>query len=355
MKQPRLRLDEAAVEHNVLAWQRIAAPRALWPVVKSDAYRMGSVAVARACIRGGAKRLAIVDVDEGRELRRAEVDLPLVHVATTPSDALADAVRLNIIPTIEDIAAARELAAIAQWKSARIRAHVAVDTGTGWSGVPAWRAPAFAAALADLRGVDWEGVWTHVASRESLHDQSVAFAGALKAFRNAGLLMPIAHLGSTGPVVWGCGGDAVRIGIGLYGAAFGDPAIAAKVRTAIDVRATIIALKRFDVATPLGYGGRDVAQPGDVVATLRIGYADGMPRTFSKNGAVRIRETRCRIAGTIGMNFTMAFVPPEIRDAAAVGDDACVLGDADGVRLDDVATAAGVTPHEIVVGFGAAL
>ena len=355
MKQPRLILDVAAIEHNVEAWRRIVAPRALWPVVKSDAYRMGAAAVAQACVRAGATRLAIVDVDEASALRAARVEVPLIHVATTPSAALADAVHVNVIPSIEDAASARALSAIAQWKGARVRAHVAVDTGTGWSGVPAWRTPAFASAVSDLDGIDWEGAWTHVASRESLHDQSVAFAGALASLRLAELAVPIAHIGSTGPVVWGCGGDAVRVGIGLYGAAFGDAKIAAQLRTAAEVHASVVAFKRFDVVTPLGYGGHVVAQPGDAVATLRLGYADGMPRKLSTNGVIRLRGAACRIAGAIGMNFTMVFVPPDIRGAVAVGDDALVMGEAEGVRLDDLAAAADVTPHEIIVGFGAAL
>ncbi|HLJ84244.1 MAG TPA: alanine racemase [Candidatus Eremiobacteraceae bacterium] len=355
MKQPRLTVDSSAIERNVEAWRRIVAPRMLWPVVKSDAYRMGAATVAQLCVRAGAPRVAIVDVDEASALRAAGVDVPLVHVATTPSDVLADAVHLNVIPTVEDVGAARALSAIAQWRGGRVRAHVAVDTGTGWSGVPAWRTPAFASAVSDLDGIDWEGAWTHVASRESLHDQSVAFAGALASLRLAGLAVPIAHIGSTGPVVWGCGGDAVRIGIGLYGASLGDASIATQLKTAVEVHATVVAYKRFDVATPLGYGGHDVAQPGDAVATLRLGYADGMPRKRSTSGVVRLRGAACRIAGAIGMNFTMVFVPPEIRDVLNVGDDALVMGEADGVRLDDLAAAADVTPHEVIVGFGAAL
>jgi alanine racemase len=355
LKQPRLIVDAAAIEHNVRAWQRILAPRALWPVVKSDAYRMGAAAVAQACVAAGAPRLAIVDVDEAASLRRAGIEVPLVHVTTTPSDALADAVHMNVIPTVEDTAAARALSGIGQWRGARVRAHVAVDTGTGWSGVPAWRTPAFASSVSDLDGIVWEGAWTHIASRETLHDQSVAFAGALASLRLAGVAVPIAHIGSTGPVVWGCGGEAARIGIGLYGAAFGDSSIAHELRTAVEVRASVVAYKRFDVATPLGYGGHEVAQPGDSVATLRLGYADGMPRELSKRGMVRIRDVACRIGGAIGMNFTMVFIPPQIRDAVAIGDDALVMGDADGVRLDDLALAANVTPHEIIVGFGAAL
>ena len=355
MKQPWLRLDEDAVEHNLRVWQTLLAPRAVWPVVKSDAYRAGAVAVARACVRAGAPCLVIVDVDEAPPLRAASITVPLLHAMATPPEALAAALHMGIVPSIEDVEAARQLAAIAQWKGGLVRAHVAVDTGTGWSGVPAWRARAFAAAAASFRGIDWAGAWTHIASRESLHDQAVAFAGAVDDLRAEGLAVRTVHLASTGPAVWGAGGDAARIGIGLFGGAFGDVALTARLRTAIEVRAAVVGVKRFTTPTPLGYGGLDIAHEGDAIATLRIGYADGMPRTFGNDGVVIVRGAPCRIVGAVGMNFTMVRLAPEIRDAVVPGDEGTVLGDRAGVKLDDVAGSAGVLPHQLIASFGAAL
>ena len=355
MRTPTLRLDLDAVERNALVWKSRLGACALWPVVKSNGYRLGAVAVARACIRAGAQRLVIVDVDEAVSLRAAGIEGPLLQICSTPRAALADAVRLGVIPTVDDRACAKALSSIAMWRGQLVRAHVAVDTGTGWSGVPAFHVGSFARDVVTLPGIEWEGAWTHIAGAATLHDQSVAFAGALDDMRRAGLKIPIAHIASTGPVVWGAGGDAARIGVGLYGAAFGDVALAGKLRTAVDLRATVASVKRFDAPTPLGYGGSDVAQPGDVVATLRIGYADGLPRTLRGGGGVRLRGTYCRIAGAIGMNFTMVKLAPEICDAVVPGDDAVIIGDADRVRLEEVAGAAGVIPQELISRLGAAL
>jgi alanine racemase len=350
-----MRLDEDAIEHNARVWQSVLAPRALWPVVKSDAYRAGAVPVARACLKAGSPCLVIVDVDEAAPLRAVGIDVPLMHVMTTPNDALAYAVRTGIVPSIEDVDGASRLAAIAQWKGGLVRAHVAVDTGTGWSGVPAWRARAFAAEARAFHGIDWSGAWTHIASESSLHDQSVAFAGAVDDLRTEGLPVRTVHLASTGPVVWGAGGDAARIGIGLFGAASGDEGLTARLRTAVEVRAPVVGVKRFTVQTPLGYGGIDSAQAGDAIATLRIGYADGLPRTFAHDAVILVRDVRCRLVGAVGMNFTMVRLAPEICDTVTPGDDGLVLGDADGVRLDDVAKSADVLPHQLITGFGAAL
>ncbi|HEY7982280.1 MAG TPA: alanine racemase [Candidatus Eremiobacteraceae bacterium] len=355
MKQPWLRFDADAIEHNARVWRSVLAPRALWPVVKSDAYRLGAVAVARACVRAGAPCLVIADIDEAAPLRAAGIGVPLMHVMATADDALAYAVRAGVIPSVADSGAARQLAAIAQWKGGAVRAHVAVDTGTGWSGVPAWQAKTFAAEVRKYPGIDWAGAWTHIASEASMHDQAVAFAGAVDDLRSEGLPVRIVHLASTGPAVWGAGGDAARIGIGLFGAAFGDARLTAELRTAVEVRAAVTGIKRFSDQTPLGYGGLDSALAGDAIATLRIGYADGMPRIFPSDGVVLIRGVRCGIVGAVGMNFTMVRLAPEVRDAVAPGDDGIVLGDFDGVRLDAVAKSATVLPHQLITGFGTAL
>lgn len=348
-------MDEDAIEHNLRVWQSVLAPRAVWPVVKSDAYRAGAVHVSRACVKAGAPCLVIVDVEEAAPLRAAGINVPLFHAMATPPDAIAYALHAGIVPSVEDVEAARQLTGVAQWKGELVRAHVAVDSGTGWSGVPSWRAREFGAAIRSFRGIDWTGAWTHIASHESLHDQSVAFAGAVDDLRTEGLPVRTLHLASTGPAVWGAGGDAARIGIGLFGAAFGDAGILAKLRTAVEVRAVVVGVKRFTTPTPLGYGGLDVAHEGDAIATLRIGYADGMPRTFGSDGVVVVRETPCRVVGAVGMNFTMVRLSPEIRDSVVLGDEGIVLGDRDGVRLDATARNANVLPHQLITGFGAAL
>ena len=355
MKQPWLRLDDEAIEHNARVWQSLIAPRALWPVVKSEAYRAGAVAVARACLKAGASCLVIADVDEAAPLRAVGIEVPLVHVTATPADALAFCARSGIVPSIEDVNGTRRLAAIAQWKGGLVRAHIAIDTGTGWSGVPAWGARSFANEARAYRGIEWAGAWTHIASEASLHDQSIAFAGAVDDLRNGGLPVRTLHLASTGPVVWGAGGDAARIGIGLFGAAFGDAAVASRLRTAVEVRAYVAGVKHFDEQTSLGYGGLESAEAGEAIATLRIGYSDGMPHVFSRHAAIVVRGARCPIAGAVGMNFTMVRLPAAIGGAVMPGDEAIVLGDIDGARLDEVAGNAGVLPHQLITGFGAAL
>lgn len=347
MTQPTFAIDLGAVRYNVAQWRALLGSRELWAVVKSDAYGCGSVDVARACLHAGAARLVIFDVEEARPLRAAGIDAPIVAVFAARGDDLVTAAQLSVTPTVEDEAGARELSAIADWRCRRTAVHVAVDTGTGWSGVPAGRAGEFAHAVAGLPGLVWEGAWTHIAGKESMDGQLRSFATAIAAMRAEKLPVAAIHTVSTGPALWGKSTGAARVGVGLYGSVLGEAGVALRLRTAVDVRASVISVKRFDTPTPLGYGGQDVASPGEIIATLRIGYADGLPKSLSSGAGVAfLAGALCPIAGAIGMNCTMIRMPEG--SSVRAGDEAVLLGDRDGVRIDEVAAAAAMIPHAVL-------
>lgn len=348
MKQPTLTVDLDRVRDNVRAWLRYLTQtgRELWPVVKSNAYGVGLIPVSRACIEAGAQRLCVIDMQEARALREAEIMAPIVHVWATPVEEFEDAAKLNVIVTVEDVQAAKEVSRIATALGRVVDAHVAIETGTGWSGIPYYRASAFAAAVKHLPGVRWEGAWTHIAGRDQMPIQLDQFQTALGAMRQLGLPLPMDHVAATAPTLWGAGGRAARVGVGLYGAAPGGPVPGLSLKTALTLRASVLYVKRFEQATALGYGGIAVAKPGESVATLRLGYADGLPRALAVGGQVRLKGERCPIVGSIGMNFTMVKVPYGIN--VQPGDEAIALGDEDGVRLDETAQRAGTIPHQLI-------
>jgi alanine racemase len=343
----RFSIDRDAVGHNVRQWRARLRDRELWAVVKADAYGMGAPGIARTALDAGAARLVVFDVEEAEPLRSAGIGAPIVQVFATPVSELADALRLRVIPSVADAASARMLSEMAQWRARRVVAHVAIDTGTGWSGVAASRAGEFARELRGMPGVVWEGAWTHVSSRESMDAQLRAFASAVAAMRDEGIAVPIVHAASTGPSLWGRSTGASRIGVGLYGSTLGETSDVPALRTAVRLVASVLAVKRFDVATPLGYGGVQTAEPGDRVATLGIGYADGLPTTLGAGeGFVQLAGERCAIAGAIGMNTTMVRLPVAVRPVA--GDEALLLGDVEDFRLDDVAKRASMIPHALL-------
>jgi alanine racemase len=352
--RPTLHLNLESIRHNVRVWREILAGRPLLAVVKCDAYRMGMVPVARAALESGAQGLCVVEISEASELRAAGINAPIIHVAATPSEDFITALEDRVTVSVGDAAKAAELSRVAKKLGVRAQVHVAIETGTGWWGVPAAQAASFASDVAPLDNLIWEGAWTHIAGRDSMDAQMDRFRTAVRLLRESGLAVPLEHAASTGPTLWGLAQGAARIGIGLYGSSLNCRLPENQsLRTALEVRAPIYAVRTFRESTPLGYGGTYTAQPGQTIATLRIGYGEGLPKTLAGRGHTIVADAAYPIVGAIGMNFTMVAVPPNVRVDA--GQDALLAGDISGLRLDDLAQAADTIPHNVVTSLGSGM
>ncbi|MDQ6766315.1 MAG: alanine racemase [Candidatus Eremiobacteraeota bacterium] len=351
--RPTLEVNLDAIRQNVQAWRGYLGGRPLWAVVKCDGYRLGMAQVARACLEASAERLCIVEMFEAALLRKAGIDAPIVQIAATPAGDLEAGVKLDVTMSIADAARALAISRYARQRGVTARVHVAIETGTGWWGVAPAEAAEFAREVAKLANIEWEGAWAHIAGRDSLESQVRRLHAGVEQLRANGVAVPTLHIGSTGPSVWGLVEGAARIGVGLYGSSMGDEQLRTKLRTAVEVRAPIYGIRRFAEPMPLGYGGTYVALPGQTIVTLRIGYGEGIPKSLAGRGSVLLGDVLCPIVGAIGMNFTMVAVPPNID--VSLDDEAVILADRPGVRLDEIAAAAQTIPHNLITMFGSGI
>ena len=351
--RPTLHVNLHAIRHNVDAWRKYLRGRPLWAVVKCDAYRMGMVQVAQACLDAGADRLCVVEMWEAAQLRDAGIKAPIVQIAATPEADIETGVQLNVAVSVADVARAADASRVARELGKTAKVHVAIETGTGWWGVTPHDAPAFAREVSSLPHIDWEGAWTHIAGINSMEAQVRRLHTGIEQLRAHRVAVPVVHIGSTGPNAWGLAEGAARIGVGLYGASLGDERQREKLRTAFEVQAPVYAIHRYAEPMPLGYGGTYVALPGQTIVTLRIGYGEGIPKTLAGRGSVMLGGVLCPIVGAIGMNFTMVAVPPNVD--VSPDDQAVVIGDIPGVRLEEVAAAAQTIPHNVITMFGSGI
>lgn len=351
--KPSLRVDLLAVRHNLSVWRRLVNGRPVWAVVKCDAYRLGIAQIATAALQAGAQRLCIIDITEARALRELNVTAPIVQICATPEEDLAAAVELDVIVTVQDARCAHALSRAATSAGKTVQAHIAVDTGSGWSGLVSGDAERFAKAVSSLPNIVWEGAWTHIAGPNSMPAQLKRFRSAVSALRAHGLDIPALHIASTGPTSWGLEDGAVRLGVGLYGSTMRERASETEFRTALEVRAPVFMVRRFEEAMPLGYGSTYIAQPGQTIVTLRIGYGEGLPKTLGGTGQALLHGMLCPIVGNIGMNFTMLAAPASINPQPR--DEALMIGNEAGVTLDEVAQAAQTIPHNIITMFATGL
>jgi alanine racemase len=328
-------VDLDAIAGNVRTLTIEVAPARLLAVVKADAYGHGAVPVAREALRAGAAWLGVALVEEALALREAGVAAPLL-VLSEPHPAAADAAAANAVAvTICTQGAVRAFGAAGRRAGRPVTAHLKVDTGMHRQGcAPAELPDLVAAALAEP-GLEVEGLWSHFAVADeaaktaTTDAQLAAYHRALAAAAAAGLEPRWRHLAnSAGATVRDDARfDLVRAGIELYGLA-PSPELAgdarARLRPALALRAAVSALRTVQAGERVSYGHRWEAPRPTRIATLPVGYADGVRRGLSGRIRVRLGGRDLRQVGTVTMDQMMV----DVDDAdVEVGQVATLLGD----------------------------
>ncbi len=326
-------------------------------VVKADGYGHGVEAVAETLIEAGAAMLAVVTVEEALVIRRAGVTAPvLVLFGATDREEADAAVAADLTLVVWDLERARLVDDAAAAARGRSRVHFKVDTGLTRLGAPLDEAPARLRAIRELRHLEVDGIFTHLATSDEQdvngdREQLAHFADLLQGIGerprwiHAAASAGVATFGSTP------GFTAIRPGLSLYGlhaASHLEAALA--LRPALEWRSRIHRVAAVPKGTGVSYG-LEYRMPRDGrVATVPVGYGDGLPRVLGRRGRVLAGGRPLPFAGRVCMDLVMLDVTdlPETRE----GDEVVMIGTQGGARqtADDVAAAAGTISYEIVVG-----
>jgi alanine racemase len=350
-------IDGDAIRHNVSAIAGLVAPAEVCAVVKADGYGHGDVPTAEAAIAGGAGWLAVAIVAEGIRLREAGLRVPILLLSEPPAGDVDALVRWRLTPTVYTERLLDPLAR--RTGGAPHPVHLKVDTGMHRVGAP----PAHAAALAQRIVGDprlaLEGVWTHFAVAEDDAEftatQLAIFHQALAEIERAGIDPGIRHVANTAGAIGYPEArlDMVRVGLGIYGMR---PAphvgVEVDLKPAMRVVSHVSYVRRHPAGTRPSYGRRRPLAADATVATVPVGYADGVTRRLSAaGGEVLIKGRRFPFAGTV----TMDQVVIDVGDAAVDVDDEVVLlgrqGD-DVIRAEEWAEWLDTINYEVVCGFG---
>jgi alanine racemase len=330
----------------------------VWAVVKADAYGHGAVPVARAAIGAGAAGLCVALVQEAAELRAAGIDAPILVLSEQPPAQAAEAVRLGVISTVYST---EQLDALAAAGASGHRVHLKVDTGMHRVGCAPEQAVGLALEIGRRPGLVLDGVFTHLAVADEPADpytvrQLDRFDAVLADLTDAGIEVPRTHAANS------AGGLAhprarhslVRVGIAMYGIEPGRGVehLCVDLRPALQLRACVSHVKTVRAGERISYGLRHAFARDTTVATVPIGYADGVPRRlYETRGEVLIAGHRCPIVGVVTMDQLMIDVG-EVAGAVAVGDAVTLIG-VDGderIRAEDWAERLGTIGYEIVCG-----
>ena len=348
------------ISHNVAIVAQRTAPVPVWAVVKANGYGHGSVAVANAALAGGATGLCVAIVDEGVALRRTGITAPILLLSEQPPELADLIVGYQLTPTVTTTRGAAVLAASAAAADQTINVHIKVDTGMHRVGVSPEEAVSLASFINSYESLNIEGVYTHFAVADD--PSHLANAAQLHAFNTVlenllarGINPPLVHAANSAASLANEASrfTMVRLGIAAYGLrpGAGVADLCAGLIPAMSLKARVSAVRWVEAGEAVSYGLTRPLAKGSLIATVPIGYADGVPRTLGRtNIQVLLNGVPRTIAGTITMDQLM--IDCESDSSVMVGDEVVLIGKQGehSVTADDWADALGTIGYEIVCG-----
>ena len=353
-------VDLDAIRHNVRTLRAAAGGARLCAVVKADAYGHGAVPVARACLEAGADHLAVSSVEEATELRAAGVAAPLLLFSEPPLDAIPAMLEVGAVPPVYTGDVAHAIAAAGEERGRPVPVHLCFDTGMGRVGVERGRWSSFLDEL-PTDGLAVVGTWSHLARADepgtSTTDEQLDAVDELLAMLAARGIDPgLVHVANSAGTLLHARTHTrlaadrvmVRAGIAVYGLSPSEEVDAADhdLRPALSLTTEVAFVKHVPAGTPVSYGHRWRAPDEGWLATLPIGYADGVPRLLSDRFDALWRGERRPVVGTVTMDMVhlwCAGARPE------VGDPVVLLGSQGGqrIRVEDWARTIGTITYEL--------
>lgn len=353
-----------ALVHNFNLLRRHLEPVAqLMAVVKANAYGHGAVECAKALAAAGANWFGVALVEEGKELRHGGIDGPVFCLGGFAPGQADEVVQFGLTPAIFRLDTAEELNSRAHEAGRVVDIHLKIDTGMGRLGISKEEVADFVRALGRLSHLRIDGVLTHFANADS-HESASTVAQISRYDEAIGILKELGidpkwkHLANSAaihayPSAWG---NLARAGASLFGLSrdvFARSAEPFALQPVLSLHSTIVYLKTVPAGTALGYGGTFTTNRLSQIATLSIGYADGLRRGHSNNGSVIVRGNLAPIVGRISMDLTLI----DVTDVAgvALGDEAILIGGGAGIQIkaEDLAEQTGTISYEVVCALSA--
>jgi alanine racemase len=331
-------IDLAAIRHNARLLRDLVAPAEVCAVVKAWGYGHGPVQAARAALQGGATSLAVALVEEGRQLRGAGIKAPVLLLSEPARPAMAEVVRSDLTPTVYTEGGVEALTSevVGEGRPAPFPVHVKIDTGMHRVGAAPDEAVRLALEIAARPELELRGLWTHFAVADELGSsftrvQLDRFLDVVDRLAGQGVRPPVLHAANSAAAL--CHPDTrlqmVRCGLAVYGLApslqVAEHEPCSALRQALSLRARVSHVKEVEAGERLSYGLRYLVPTRSVVATVPLGYADGVTRSLSATGGqVLIGGRRYPIAGNVTMDQILVDCGPGAD--VAVGDVVVLLG-----------------------------
>jgi alanine racemase len=352
-------IDLSAYAHNLSIVRSLIPPQCgIMAVVKTNAYGLGNVPIARRAVAEGVRMLGVTTVDEGMALRKAGIEAPIVVLVQPHEEALPAVVEHNLRVMVSDVALAERLGELARRTNRVVPVHCKIDTGMGRQGFASDKAIDILRSLTRISPIDIEGIATHFADADGADDAFTAhqvwqFRQLLKQAEKAGIPFEMAHAATSAAIVNypESAFDMVRPGLMTYGVwptrTQPNPM---PLRPVLRWESRVVLVKEIKLGASIGYGRTYTTDRAMRTAVVPVGYADGYRYAFGNRAHVLIGGKRCPVRGSVSMDQIVVDIsaagPVETGDAVTlIGTDG-----SESVTVRELADIAQTVPHDILAG-----
>jgi alanine racemase len=363
IREPRARHQTKAfihldnLTHNIRLLQVQVGAVPLWPVLKANAYGHDAFIVASHLVRLGYSTLCVADVDEAIALAEAGVRATFIVLSATLPHQAEVLVAYGCEPVVCTLEMVEALARAAAKAERHVAVHLKVDTGMGRIGVFPQQVPAFLERCRDFPVLQVRGLMSHFpradeADKSYSLEQLARFRQVVEATQD--YRIETRHMANSAAIfdLPGSYFDAVRPGIAIYGlrpsSEIANPRVRA-LKPVLEWKTRIIFLKEVPAGMGLSYGHAFHTTKSSLIATIPIGYGDGLQRALSNQIEVLVRGARCPQVGRITMDMSLIDVTA-LRGLVELGDEVVILGrqGEEEVTADELAVKLGTISYEIV-------
>ena len=355
------------LRRNFQRIQELAGARKVMAVIKADAYGHGAVPVAKCLAECKVDWFGVATVEEALEIRGAGIQQPILLLGGLYMSDPAHLIEYRLTPSISSTMRLDTYAECARRYGWPIEFHLKVDSGLGRLGLPRDRVAAFVDHYRELGGLlQLKGLFTHLASAEDLvaaqtEEQAERFTAALEQLRGLQIEPEWIHVSNSAALLTGrtFPENLVRIGALLYGYCM--PLVVSpgqelpKVpdfEPVLSFKSRIVYMKDVPSGTPIGYSAAFYTRRPSRIATVPVGYADGLSHALSNRGYAIVHGRRARIVGSISMDLSLL----DVTDVPGtnIGDEVMLMGQSDQASITavEIAQLLDTVPYEVLCSIG---
>ena len=314
------------IEFNLNQIENLTQKKAI-PVIKANAYGLGSIEVAKYLSKKNFKLFAVANLQEALEIKNFGLDNKIFIMGNNDKDDLKLAIENGFSITISSWDDIKNLEKLKTSKEVLI--HIKIDTGMGRIGFSSEDSDGVIKYINKNKLGTIQGIYSHLSSADENEDEFTLEQINLFKRHEENKDIPFKHiLNSPGIFKYSkyTNTNYVRPGISMYGILLFDTPLKKLLKPVFTLKTKVIYIKTLNNNTFISYGKTAEGEKGDIIATLPIGYADGLDRRFSNGGTVKIHGKKCTIIGRICMDMTMIIIPNNLKNKVGVGTEVEIYG-----------------------------